>query len=61
MRYPWRATALLLLTACAHEIPAAPMIVTLDTLPTEGEPMRLTWNPGADKGAAFAPDGQTLW
>lgn len=61
MRYPWRATALLLLTACAHEIPAAPMIVTLDSLPTEGAPMRLTWNPGADKGAAFAPDGQTLW
>lgn len=57
----WRATALLLLAACAHESPPEPVTSVLDSAPDLTLPIRLTLNTGSDEGPAFAPDGRSLW
>lgn len=61
MTYPWKATAFLVLAACAHELPPEPRVVQLDTFPSAGPPIRLTNNPGRDAAPAFSADGLGLW
>ncbi|HET7042759.1 MAG TPA: hypothetical protein VFI13_12100, partial [Gemmatimonadales bacterium] len=57
----WRATALLLLAACAHEAPPDPVIGGLDSLPDPAPPVRLTLNPASDVAPAWTPDGGGIW
>ncbi len=57
----WRATALLALAACAHEMPPEPGATSLDTIPIVGPPGRLTLNRGQDVTPAFTPDGRGVW
>ena len=57
----WRATALLLLAACAHEAPPEPVIGVLDSLPALPPPVRLTLNSGSDEAPSYTPDGRGVW
>lgn len=57
----WRATALLFVAACAHELPPEPVTGLLDSFGDPGPPARLTFNAGRDAAAAFTPDGRGIW
>lgn len=48
-------------TACAHDSPAEPGTVRVDTIPDVGPPERITLNRGKDAFPAWAPDGQSVW
>lgn len=61
MPLQWRATALLLLAACAHESPPEVSLSILDSAPDPTLPVRLTLNPGSDEGPALTPDGRRVW
>ena len=61
MPFPWRATALLALAACTHELPPEPGTSDVDTIPDAGPPERLTLNRGKDATPAFTPDGRAIW
>lgn len=47
--------------ACAHDFPAEPGTIVVDTIPDVGPPERLTLNSGKDAFPAWAPDGQSIW
>ena len=57
----WRATALLFVAACAHDLPPEPVTGVLDSLPDGTPPVRLTRNAGRDAAPAFTPDGGHVW
>jgi len=61
MPFRWRATALLALAACAHDMPPEPGGARVDTIPIAGPPERLTLNRGKDATPAFTPDGRGIW
>ena len=69
MPFPWRTTVLLAASvaigagpaACAHDSPAEPGIVVVDSIPDVGPPERITLSRGKDAFPAFSPDGRTIW
>lgn len=69
MPFPRRTTVLLTASfaigagpaACAHDSPAGPGSVVVDSIPDLGPPERLTLNRGKDAFPAFSPDGQFIW
>lgn len=69
MPFPRRTTVLLATSlaigagpaACAHESPAEPGTVVVDSIPDVGPPDRITLNRGKDAFPAWAPDGQSIW
>lgn len=65
----WRTTVLLATSiaigvgpiACAHESPAEPGRVVVDSIPDMGPPERITLSPGKDAFPSFSPDGRSIW